>query len=339
MWEVIVVNDSPVPLPKYTDDRVIVIDSPNRFVPKNQSVGNRSAMARNEGIRKARGEFVLFLDADDYLLSSALERLIRAQASHSSYYTYSSHYSGETHLRPPDYDQRKYAVFNIHPITCLIPTEGVRDVNGFDEAAPGWEDWTLFLRLAIAGYCGKYERGPIFVYRDNISINHYDDVAGGQALMDKVTEPYRTKEGVIHMASCCGANKRPNIQAVIDQMPAVPVSTEGTQILEYTGQMTGSFILKHPTSKREYKSGGNASVKFISVPSEDVPWLLSLGYFRPAMPPAPYEPPPPPADFISPDESVIESMKDEDASYTISTSEGVAPASTKVRGRPKNDRT
>lgn len=58
---------------KESDERIRVIEQ------KNQGSGE----ARNQGIRQARGEFLLFLDADDYLLDqTALERMYRACKEH-----------------------------------------------------------------------------------------------------------------------------------------------------------------------------------------------------------------------------------------------------------------
>lgn len=55
------------------DDRIRIIEQPNQG----------SGKARNQGIRQAQGEFLLFLDADDYLVDiSALERMYQACKAH-----------------------------------------------------------------------------------------------------------------------------------------------------------------------------------------------------------------------------------------------------------------
>lgn len=290
--EVIVVDDGPIELPRYTDPRVRVIKSPN--YGKAQPVGNRPAVARNAGLAVARGEFVIFLDADDYLLRAAVELLLRGHASHDQAYTYSSHYAGTRHQRPPDYDQAKYATFNLHPITALLRREHVMAVGGFDEEAPGWEDWTLYLRMAIAGYCGKYYRGPIFVYRVENSIVHHADVAGGQALMDRVIERYKDEKGVITMGCCVSNSNKPIVKAAVVTLGEIP-TMDGMQTLEYIGPQKGSFIIKHPTSGRVYRTGGSSTARYITVPPEDVAYLLQLP-FRVVMAETPYEPAPEPAE-------------------------------------------
>lgn len=294
--EVIVVNDGIVDVAEFVDRRVRVIDSPNRR--RDVPVGNRAAVARNAGVSVASGEFVVFLDADDYLLPTAFETLIRGQATHNATYTFSSHYAGQSHLRPPNYDQNLMKEFNIHPITTLIPRSAFLSVGGFDESAPGWEDWTLYLRLAIAGHCGQYYRGPIFVYQDQHSVNHIIDVAGGKELMERVTAPYRNRSGEIIMAKCCGSNNH-IARSAAATLGEIHPQADGTQILEYTGAMSGSSIVRHPISKRTYKYGANTSVKFMTVPTEDVDFFLSMGNFRIVAAPAPWSPPPSPAQQIT----------------------------------------
>jgi GT2 family glycosyltransferase len=335
--EVIVVNDGSEPIGPYADPRVHVVDSPNRHAIEPR--GNRAAVARNAGVQVATGEYVVFLDADDYLLPDGIEILLRGDASHNHAYTYSSHYTQDgTHLRPPEYAQEKYKTFNIHPITCLIPTSAVRAVGGFDERAPGWEDWTLYLRLAIAGYCGKYVRGPVFVYRDQHSINHLQDVAAGQSLMDRVIAPY-THKGEITMATCCGGSKK-QVQQIVNAMPSIPVAPDGTQTLEFTGNMIGTSTYRHPVSKRVYKAGAAASVRYLIVPAEDVAYLISLGIFRIIKPPTPMVSAPDSAALaevvedvvvIEP-ESVDEIIASEPESDVV-----VDDTTTKRRGRPKSN--
>lgn len=292
-FEVILINDGGRDFDVYDDARIITVDSPNRHIPYGEQENNRAAVARNHGIRYARGEYLVFLDADDYLLPTALETLLRGQITHNAYYSYSSHYVDRRHMRPPDYDQQRQQIFNLHPITALVPRVAVMAVGGFDEHAPGWEDWTLWLRLAIAGYCGEYVNGPIFVYQYNQSINHVIDVAGGAELMAQVIKPYQDDKGAIKMAKCCGGGSDRRIaSAAVSTLPEIPVSADGSVILEYIGPMQGAFMLRHPVSNRNYKAGRNPSVRHVAVPPEDVEYLLSMNTFRRVMPSPEYVDPP-----------------------------------------------
>ena len=338
-WEMIVVNDGSNEIPQFVDARVRVIDSPNRH--RTQPIGNRASVARNYGITSAVGEYIVFLDADDYLLPRAFETYIRGQMSHNFAYTYSSHYSSTgMHLRPPEYNQEKYKTFNIHPITAFVPRSAVVAVGGFDENAPGWDDWTLWLRLAIAGYCGSYVRGPTFVYQDQHSINHIVDVAGGKDLMDKVIAPYKHK-GEITMAKCCGANRTPLLTRQAAQLAPITPLADGMQLVEYIGPMKGSFIVRHPVSKREYRSGGTELMKYVKMHQADVEFFVSSGKFRLAADVVPYSPPPSPAPFVAdvyvPDDETVafteniakltETSSAEDPAVALDTNADDAPES------------
>lgn len=332
-WEAIVVNDSAGADIQFVDKRVKTINSYNNVAP------NRAAAARNKGLAHAQGLFVVFLDADDYLLPKALELLLRGHITHDKTYTYSSHYNGPHHMRPPAYEQEKYRDFNIHPITCLIPTNAVRAVGGFDEQAPGWEDWTLYLRLAIAGYCGEFVRGPIFVYRDDLSILHIKDAAGGKELMERVIAPYK-KNGRIDMAKCCGGGPdKITTQRVVGSLGGIDYADAGPGmvVLEYYGEMKGASTWRHPVSGRTYRAGRNNALSSILVPIEDVDWLLQFK-FRRVMPTQPLTPPPVEAEVVvieAPVEpvNVVEAPQDLTASATIDATALEASITEKKRAK------
>lgn len=314
-WEAILVNDTGQPLRSVGDERVRVIDAPAPVVGK-----RRPSVARNAGIAAARGAFTVFLDADDYLLPSAIETFVRGHARHEAAYSYGHHYgiardgTAWAQYRPPDYTRapragaRSHSTAgpdplptmqgcNLHPITAFVPTWCVREVGGFDEDAPGFEDWTLWLRLAMAGWCGERIYGPVFVYRIGLGQIHRPDAAGGQALMDRVTAPYRQNgTGDIPMAGCgCGggaATAKQMARQLAQTFGSEAAADTGQAILEYTGPGHGTQSFRHPESKREYRAGNNAAKRSILVPPEDIPYLLSLGLFRRQPTPAPFVPPP-----------------------------------------------
>ena len=74
-YELIVVDDgSPV------DVAAITAKYPQTTTLRQANAG--PAVARNSGIARARGEYFVFIDADDYLLPGALEASLRAFAEH-----------------------------------------------------------------------------------------------------------------------------------------------------------------------------------------------------------------------------------------------------------------
>lgn len=313
-WEAIVINDGCDPIIVPSDPRIRIIDAPVKAGKR------RPAVARNAGIEQARGLFTIFLDADDYLLPSAIQTFLRGHARHDKAYSYGHHYSiardGKTWAmyRPPDYTRAPRAGpkshstvgpspvptmqgCNLHPITALVPTWCLCEVGGFDEDAPGFEDWTIWLRLAMAGYCGERIYGPTFVYRIHDGQQHRPDAAGGQALMDAVTQPYRTNgTGDIPMAPCgCGggaATAKQMARQLADTFGSAATDDTGQVVLEYIGPGHGTQTFRHPVSRREYRAGNNPARRFIIVPPEDVEYLVNLRLFQRQAAPAPFVPPP-----------------------------------------------
>lgn len=313
-WEQILVNDTGQPMRGSGDERVRIIDAPQDHGKRRPSV------ARNAGIEAARGLFTIFLDADDYLLPTAIETFLRGHARHDKAYSYAHHYSISRDgrewamYRPPDYNREPRAGplshstadavpvptmqgCNLHPITALVPTWCLREVGGFDEDAPGFEDWTIWLRLAMAGFCGERVYGPTFVYRIHDGISHRADARGGQALMDAVTRPYRQNgTGDIPMAGCgCGggaAKAKEMARDLVATFGDASVADNGMTILQYTGPGTGTQTFRNPQTKQEYRAGNNPARRFIPVAPEDVDYLISLGVFQRQAAPAPFVPPP-----------------------------------------------
>lgn len=255
------------------------------------------ARTRNRGIEKARGQFLSFLDADDYYLPRGIEHLLRAYAEGGHGYVYGDCYTfeqtGAYELRgAPDYVQANMARYNIHVITTLIPAKHVRAVGGMDERGDAWEDWRFHLRLAQAGICGYRTNQPIFVYRvwegDRMT-RFYPN----RETMEPVWKDYRNEQGVIPMASCCG-DDAPLVklagQAVGNLAEPNPVNVEGGMVrVQYLGEERGSipFDFGH----RLIRLGNNAKHRYADVTQAEAAWLAERVPLRivpkqdPAVPP------------------------------------------------------
>lgn len=293
-WEAIVINDTGERIPNFVDKRIRIIDAPKK-------PGNRAAIARNAGIAHARGQFIIPLDADDYLTNRAMDVYVYGHRQHDKAYSYSGHYmldglNNPISSRPQDYDQNFYREFNIHPVTAFVPTEVAREIGGFHEEAPGWEDWSFFLRLAIHGYCGQYVRGPVFVYNQHSGVNHFQDINRGNELMEKVRDLFRDEKGEIPMASCgCGggaAKARTALQSY--NIVTATAAADGTVALEFIGNNYGAIAFRSPFTQITYRGGRNPAVRYIAANPQDVDWLLSLEVWSRVMPFVEYNPPPEP---------------------------------------------
>jgi hypothetical protein len=269
------------------------------------------AKTRNRGLARARGLFTVFLDADDYLLPSALETYLRAYASTQAAYIYADNYvigaGGAVHYSSSqDYNQLAMAHYNVHVVTALVPTIHARLVGGFDEGVDAWEDWTLWLRLAIAGLCGERVPLPALVYRITEGDRMQRFLGNGPenvVRMQAVTSRYTNEEGRIRMAGCCGRGNDGGAgaaaqAAVLALPPPEPAGDlpAGTVRMQYTGPQLGSFTLRSPWTGQSYKAGRGRLVDITEKHAQtDVPWLESMEGWRRVAAVAPFAPPPPPA--------------------------------------------
>lgn len=287
------------------------------------------AYTRNRALEVAEGQFILPLDADDYLLPRAVETLLREYGRGLYGYVYGDTYTlerdGTFKLRSaPDYIQHSYIdgtgrrvggmdTHNIHVVTALTPARHWRAVDGWDEGVDAWEDWSGHIRLAIAGVCGHRIPQPVLTYRvyeGDRMVNFY---GGAPELMEKVLVRYRNDKGDIPMASCCGGE--PDLAAIAQAAALgapLPHAAEmsGNKVrVEYLGSETGAQTWEYPDRQSAIRLGNNAMDRYKDVTPDQAQWLMDHGIPVRVVPifDAPHAPAPTPilrpADVLSPDAS------------------------------------
>jgi hypothetical protein len=267
-WRITVVNDSGQQLPA-------------RFFASypfaeciNTHGGLGAGAARNRGLATVTTPYVLFLDADDLLLPPALGAMHHA-AEESGRYIYSDWYAVGATVdlhRTAEYDQLASLRSPLHPVSSLVRTEWVREVGGFDETLKGWEDWDLYAKLAVAGYCGERIALPLLYYRVASGQRRaYSMAAQAQlrAIFDQRYGRY-TKQGG-QLMGCCGTNT-PNTKTAVVSQP-----TGDTVRLEYRGDAKGTRGAV--VNKRRYRYGDNAATRFVDAHPDDVDVLMRDYHF------------------------------------------------------------
>jgi glycosyltransferase involved in cell wall biosynthesis len=165
LWEAVIIDDGS------TDTTRAVAEDwshrDRRFRVLHQERSGVSA-ARNHGLWEARYSFVLFLDADDRIAVTHLERMVGMLAADS---TLDAVHCGSQHILPSgapgrprlgsdEPDLFQYFAFQCHfdIHACVLRRDLAMAVGGFDVSLTTCEDWDFFQRVARTG--ARFGRVP-----------------------------------------------------------------------------------------------------------------------------------------------------------------------------------
>ena len=152
--EVIVVDDGS------TDNSILTIRSFGSQVRLIRQENRGPASARNRGLNAATGDFVLFLDSDDYIESNSLENLVNvSQSSDIVFGPFAFERNGEIFNRShPEITSNAFEFAYKWVCGQFVPTCSVLWRRSFVEAIGGWQnsalrndDGEIVLRAIILG--------------------------------------------------------------------------------------------------------------------------------------------------------------------------------------------
>jgi len=188
-FEIIVVDDgskdgTPEVLEKYKDNLVYVRK-------KNEGI----SLARNQGIKRARGEYIAFIDHDDLWLPEKLRKQVALLESdkniglcYSDAYVIDENKKRNNRLfeiSPPQSGMVRERLFkeNFIPILTAVVRRSVIDKTGlFDPKYKIAEDWDFFLRVAKRYKIG-FINEPLAEYRIHRgSFSRQKDLAVSEAI-------------------------------------------------------------------------------------------------------------------------------------------------------------
>ncbi len=117
--------------------------------------------ARNRGWKEARGEFLLFCDADVVMRPEMIEKMVHTLRAHpEAGYAYSSFKFGWKRFPGAAWNPELLRRVNIAHTTSLIRAS---DFPGFDEKIKRFQDWDVWLTMLGAGKRGVMIPEELFV--------------------------------------------------------------------------------------------------------------------------------------------------------------------------------
>lgn len=150
--ELIVVNDGSTDntreLLQPYEDRITVIHQENK--------GRNPA--RNRGFEVAKGDQLIFLDADADLEPDALARLSAALNDTDAAFAYGDFKYGFKHFATGPFDVDRLKTTNYIHTSALIDRSAF---PGFDNTIKRFQDWDLWLTITSAGGTGVYVPGEL----------------------------------------------------------------------------------------------------------------------------------------------------------------------------------
>ena len=140
--------------------------------------GGTVASSRNAAAERARGDWLLFLDADDELGRGYVAHMLRAARIANGVPTLLTprvSYAAKGRRKPPRFwKEVDLAGGNWMVIGTVVPRTLFLEVGGFHDFPHGLEDWNLWARCVRAGAKIRKVPGAIYIAHYNERSKHHE---------------------------------------------------------------------------------------------------------------------------------------------------------------------
>lgn len=184
--------------------RISIVDQPNSGQP---------ALARNAGIRRAKGTFILPIDADDQIAPQYLAeafKVLDADPMVDLVYSDSLFDDGKSRTRkiPGRFDSKALSVANQLVYCCVYRRAIWEKIEGYRNNVRGYEDWDFWLAASLTGARAAYIPCVGLLYNDKASGVFSQTVAHHQT---------RTAQVMLNNRAAYSAPQLQRAQAVLDE--------------------------------------------------------------------------------------------------------------------------
>lgn len=193
-FEITIVNDGSTD--DYTNKLLENYEKPKTSVYKTINQGQPEA--RNFGISKSHGEYIVALDADDKLERTYLEKAVKVldeDIHHELGFvnTWLKFYGNKTEtLEMSDYDPDTLGIKNVVHVSSMFRKECWEKVSGYDVNMKGYEDWDLWISIVECGYKWKLIPENLFLYRSLQNIETLKSREVHNDLCEKILLKHKT---------------------------------------------------------------------------------------------------------------------------------------------------
>lgn len=183
-----------------------------------------ASWTRNQGIAQAKTPFVVFLDADDTLETTFVEKTLKRwlEAGAGPNYVFTDWKLPDGKIRYAEDCFDFFQTGMAHIITTLMPIATVYAVGGFDETirGAGEEDEEFYGRVHVSGLCHLRVAEALVNYNmdQGHSLTNYlsnpDYAAAAAAIEKRFHQKFSKYRGV---TMCCGEPAKPQGQVPLNE--------------------------------------------------------------------------------------------------------------------------